>query len=63
MNFILTEELVDSIIFAMENQEQLQVLDAAENCLIPFTSLVKVDEENYYKLPEWTSADGFKLRE
>lgn len=63
MTFALTQILVDSIQTALENQEKSFIVDA-ENCgIIERDDSVTVDDEKFYNLPEWTSADGFKLRE
>ena len=64
MTFTLTEELTDSIISAMENQDAVFVVDAAANQLMELNdNHLKIDEENYYSLPEWKPADGFSIRE
>ena len=63
MTFALTQILVDNIQTALENQEKSFIVDA-ENCgIIERDDSVTVDDEKFYNLPEWTSADGFKLRE
>ena len=63
MTFALTQLLVDNIQTALENQEKSFIVDA-ENCgIIERDDSVTVDDEKFYNLPEWTSADGFKLRE
>ena len=62
MIFTLTDELIDSIISAMDNQETVYVVDAALNQLVDGASHAP-DEEKFYSLPEWKSADGFQIRE
>ena len=62
MTFNLTDELADAILSALENQEKKFLIKAADNSLTD-ASAVRDDEENYYALPEWDSAAGFKLRE
>lgn len=59
MTFNLTDELLDSIISAMENQDTVFVVDAANNQLVEHSC----DEEKYYSLPDWKPADGFSIRE
>ena len=64
MTFELTVKLTDEILKALENQEEEFLIDAKNGCLIKknqngFTA----DEENYYKIPEWTSAEGYKIRD
>lgn len=61
MTFNLTDSLIDQIQQALDNQEQKFVVDAQNNCLIEKT--FSPDEDNFYDLPEWTSANGFALRE
>lgn len=60
MTFELTDKLIDSIISAMDNQEQVFVVNAAASQLV---EEIQPDEENFYRLPEWGSADGFAMRE
>lgn len=60
MTFELTEILTDSIISAMDNQEKIFVVNAAAGQLV---EEMQADEENFYSLPEWGSADGFAMRE
>ena len=70
MTFDLTDELTSSIISAMENQEDILVLDAEKGVLVSIsnpledgTTSVKVDDDRFYRLPEWKPADGFAVRE
>ena len=63
MTFTLTDSLLNSILSALENQEKTFVLKADDGTLVEKTEQIKVDDENYYNLPEWTSAEGFALRE
>lgn len=62
MTFSLTESLLDEILKALENQNQVFLVDAKNQNLVSADD-VKDDKENYYKLPEWNSANGFELRE
>ena len=62
MTFALTDQLIDSIQSAMDNQEQQFLIDAANGCLIEQNEL-KADEENYYRLPGWNSTEGYNLRQ
>lgn len=59
MTFNLTDELIDSIISAMDNQDCVFVVDAASYQLVDGSSALPDDNE-YYALPEWKSADGLK---
>ncbi|MBD5442274.1 MAG: GNAT family N-acetyltransferase [Treponema sp.] len=62
MVFHLTDELIDTISDALENQEKHFVVDAEKEELIE-SSLVNVDDDRFYVLPEWNSANGFELRQ
>lgn len=64
MQFALTDSLVNEITIALENQDQIFVIDAQNNSLLDNTdNSVTADNNFFYTLPEWTSANGFKLRE
>lgn len=63
MIFELTGELTDAIISALENQEKRFIVDAGSNSLVEKTDTSVCDEEKYYELPKWDSADGFSLME
>ena len=63
MTFELTDSLTDEIVFAMENQTQEFCVDAVQKKVLPLDEAGALDEENFYALPVWDSADGFSLRE
>ena len=69
MTFNLTDELTNDIISAMENQEDIFVVDATTEALVSLSNpleggaSVKVDDNRFYRLPEWKPADGFAVRE
>lgn len=69
MNFILSPEMIDDIIFAMENQNDHYVFDSAEGfCVNTDTEAYNAEntgntEGRYYDIPHWTSADGFRIME
>lgn len=65
MTFALSDELLDSIISAMENQEQVFVVYAENGALVALNEFEEItpDEETFYSLPEWGPADGFAMRE
>ncbi len=63
MTFELTAALIDELVFAMENQTQEFCVDAANCRVVLKTEDVICDEEKFYSLPLWESADGFSLRE
>lgn len=60
MTFDLSDELISNIISAMDNQDSVFVVDATNAVLVEEQPS---DEERYYGLPEWNSADGFEVRE
>ena len=62
MKFDLTDELINAIAIALENQNEHFLVNAKDCTLISATQ-VNADEENYYTLPEWNSEKGFKMRE
>jgi GNAT superfamily N-acetyltransferase len=74
MRFELTEALIDDILFAMEDQEGCFLLDTVEGVVSGGPDGVnffdeEIDDEDkeggerYIDLPEWDSADGFRLME
>lgn len=63
MTFLLTDSLLNQIQSALDNQEKQFLVDAAQNELVEKTDGLSGDDENFYDLPEWDSAAGFKLRE
>ena len=74
MQFELTEALIDDILFAMEDQMGEFMLDTVEGVVTggvddPEFTGENLDEddgeggERYISLPEWDSADGFRLME
>ena len=62
MNFKLSPELINKILFAMENQNTVFVLDTEAGNVVPSTSIVS-GQERYIDLPRWSSNDGYRLRE
>jgi GNAT superfamily N-acetyltransferase len=65
MFFDLTQELIDQIIFAMENQSTEYVVDSHTGVLV---SADKIDDDaevqrRYYEPPVWDSVNGFQLME
>ncbi|MFO7782908.1 MAG: UPF0158 family protein [Spirochaetia bacterium] len=69
MQFELTPELADRIIFAMEDQNEDFVLDTETGDLLSVEELEELEEDaeddpdRYVPLPEWTPAHGFRLME
>ena len=63
MTFELTEEFVNAIISAMDNQTCSFAVNAQDASLVEISDAVRVDDDKFYSLPEWGSADGFAMRE
>ena len=68
MNFILSPEIIDDIIFAMENQNAFFFFDAVEGICVDEDTAAHdyekdIEAERYYSLPEWTPAQGFRVME
>lgn len=65
MRFEITPELVDQIIFGMENQEQELLFDTKQVKLIPVEEAEEdlEDPERYLPLPPWQSVHGYNLME
>lgn len=61
MIFELTDSLRQQIFQALENQDEVFVLEAESGTLVSVESEDVVDDENFYSLPEWSSDDGFEL--
>lgn len=61
MVFDLSEELINQIIFAMEDQNADCIFDASTGEIVPNT--VEADFNRYYTLPEWNSVNGFRIME
>jgi GNAT superfamily N-acetyltransferase len=65
MIFDLTEELIDRILFSMEDQDEIFVVDAETGNLVAIDEIDDdaEDAERYYDLPVWDSVNGFQLME
>jgi len=60
----LTRELIDQIVFGMENQDREYVLDTEEATVIPAEQIPEgAPRSRYLSLPEWRSVDGYNLME
>ena len=62
MTFNLTESLTDNILFAMEDQNSVLLVDAKSGLLVAEEDACD-DEDRFYALPEWSSEDGYNLME
>ena len=61
MLFDLDPELIDQIVFGMENQDREYVLDATDRQVVPRDEIPEANR--VYELPEWSSANGYQLME
>lgn len=62
MYFDLTERLKDSILDAMEDQTSVFVLDTKQGSLV-ISNQSTENNEQFVSLPQWTSEEGFKIRQ
>jgi len=64
MEFELTPELIDQVIFGMENQGDDYLLNSRLGVVVPVGEIVGDDDsDTYVPLPEWRSIHGFQLME
>ena len=68
MTFILSPEMIDDIIFSMENHDQILSFDALEGICVDMDEIdddyeTVIDDQRYYDLPDWSSAQGFHVME
>ena len=63
MVFELTAALADAISKALENQDKKFLVDSQGLELVEERAAVCQDDDRYYELPPWDSADGFSLME
>lgn len=63
MVFELTDALAEAISKALENQEKRFLVDAQNSVLQEEGAGALADDDRYYELPSWDSADGFSLME
>ena len=66
MEFEISPELVDQVIFGMENQDSEYVLDAERRQVIRIRDIPEEEaeaEDRYVPLPEWQSVHGYNLME
>lgn len=67
MQFSLSDELIHDIIFAMENQSADFLFDSQELKCISVEELNEteqsIDKDRYYEIPQWNSANGFRVME
>ena len=63
MQFELSDEIINQIIFSMEDQNGRYVFDSENNTLTAASDVPDGDPDRYYELPIWDSVDGFKMME
>ncbi len=59
----MSRELVDQVIFGMENQDAVYVLDARESAVVSIDEADADSTDRYIELPSWRSVDGYNLME
>ncbi len=60
----LSKELIDQIIFGMENQDSDFCFDLEKNIVLPSDQIDRdAPEDRFVSLPEWNSTMGFQLME
>ena len=59
----LTRELIDQVVFGMENQDHEFYLDLEEEQVVADPEITDDEEERYVPVPEWQSVDGYNLME
>ena len=63
MFFELSEQLQSDIMHAMENQTEELIFDSQTGNLVSAYDINICDSSRYYTLPEWNSADGYRIME
>ncbi len=63
MQFDLSDDVMSSLIFAMENQNENSVFDSMQKEVVELGDNAECSTDRYYRIPEWTSIDGFKVME
>ncbi len=63
MQFDLSDDVINGLIFAMENQHEDNVFDCQMRCVVKLDIKVNDATDRYIRIPEWTSIDGFKVME
>ena len=63
MQFELSDEIINQIIFSMEDQNGRYVFDSENNTLTAASDVPDGDPDRYYALPVGDSVDGFKMME
>ena len=69
MQFELTDELSDNIIFSMEDQSSIWYIDSRDSSILSDEMMRELELETddsesgdiFYNLPHWTSEDGYEL--
>jgi ribosomal protein S18 acetylase RimI-like enzyme len=64
MQFEIDKTLMDSILFSMEDQNDIFLIDTQEAEIVSTEEdNIDKDDERYINLPEWDSSNGYKLME
>ena len=60
---VTTTELIDNVIFGMENQNHQFVFDLEKNILVSIADVSEKNIDRYQSLPDWNPVDGYNLME
>jgi len=63
MNFELSDEICNQLIFAMEDQKNSFIFDSVDCIPVEKKSIQNFDATRYYNLPVWGSIQGFRIME
>lgn len=63
MDFKLNPEIMENIIFCMENQKDVFFFDIKQKRCVSASESGEMERENLIPLPEWTPVHGFRLME
>lgn len=63
MDFSLSEELINEIIFSMEDQTSSYIFDSESCTLVKKESIDETKSDKYISLPTWDSVKGFHVME
>jgi ribosomal protein S18 acetylase RimI-like enzyme len=59
----VSRELIDQIVFGMENQDATFYLDTLESRVVSDDDREENDRDRYIEVPQWRSVDGYNLME
>lgn len=63
MQFELTDEVINQLVFSMEDQNEKNIFDSVQKIVVETKADEQTDTDRYYSLPIWNSVNGFKIME